>query len=108
MLPFKKRGCSFENPFDALEGHRQRQLRRRWRERARRQKDRRAGGAVIFVLAWALRRRRRMGLCCAALGDRDAGILRDPAQMHVIERDHHLQRQRDQRQHHGVPLMAVD
>ena len=106
-LPFGERVTGIESTLDPLKSRRQRQLRRGRRECARRQKDRRANRAIIVIVSRILRRHLRRGLRHrGALHDRSMRVLRQTVQMHVIEGEHGLQRQRDQRQHAAVPLMA--
>ena len=106
-LPFGERVTGIESTFDPLKSRRQRQLRRGRRECARRQKDRRANRAIIVIISRILRRHLRRGLRHrGALHDRGRRVLRQTVQMHVIEGEHDLQHQRDQRQHAAVPLMT--
>jgi hypothetical protein len=60
------------------------------------------------MAAWKLRRRvRRRLFCCGELRDRNVRILQH-GQMYVVEGEHNLQRQRDQRQHNTVSLMPFE
>jgi hypothetical protein len=57
-----KRSCDVEAMLDSLEIHRGEQLRRRRRERARRQKNRCANCAIIVIIGRNLHRRMRFGV----------------------------------------------
>ena len=106
-LPFGERVTGIESTLGPLKSRRQWQLRRCRREGARRQKDRRANRAIIVIVTGILRRRLRRCLRHrGVLHDRGMGVLRQTVQMHVIKGEHDLQRQRDQRQHAAMPLIA--
>ena len=94
---------------DPLEIHREKQLRRRWRKRARRQKDRGADRAIIITVVGDLGRRLRIFVSeTDGVSDRSWRVLRHTMQVHVIESEHDLQRQRDQRHRRTVPLMTIN
>jgi len=106
---FGERPCGIEGMLDPLEYRGQRQLRRGRREGARCQKDRGADRAIIIVVAANWRRRLRVFVSeTDGVSDRSWRVLRHTMQVHVIESEHDLQRQRDQRQHRPVPLMAIN
>ena len=85
------------------------QLRRRWRDRARRQKNRRANRAVTVIVAWDLRRSLQRRVSERRLSRYDTvRIATKTAQVHVAKGKHDLQRQRNQRQHRTVPSMVLN
>ena len=94
---------------DPLEIRRHKQLRRCWRERARRQRNRCANRAVIVIVGRNLRRDLlgRVGEP-DLLGYGGMRIASQGAQMQVTEGERDLQRQRNQRQHRSVLSMVLN
>jgi hypothetical protein len=107
--PVGKRSCDIEALLDPLEIRGDEQLRRRRRECARRQKNRRTDRAIIVIVGRNLHRRMRFGaskrggLCAYR-----KPVLRQTVQMDVTEGDYDLQGQRNQRQQRAVPFMATN
>ena len=94
---------------DPLEIGRDKQLRRRRRECARCQKNRRANRAVIVIVGRNLHRRllgrvRKPDL----FGYGGMRIARQAAQVHVTKGQRNLQRQRNQRQCRAISFMATN
>jgi hypothetical protein len=108
MRPCGKRGSDTERMLNPLEIRGQRQLRRRWRKRGRRQEDRGADRAIAVIVGnW--RRHFRWGVRERHLsGYGDMRTAAEAVQMHVTKREHYLQRQRDQRQHRTVLSMVLN
>jgi hypothetical protein len=104
-----KRSCDIEALLDPLEIRGDEQLRRRRRECARRQKNRRTDRAIIVIVGRNLHRRMRFGASKRdALRAYRVRALRQGVQMDVAESDHDLQRQRDQRQRRAMSSMATN
>ena len=94
---------------DPLEIRWDKQLRRRWRECAGRQKNRCANRAVIVIIARDLRRSLQRRVSERRLSRYDTvRTAARAAQVHVAKGKHHLQRQRNQRQHRTVPSMVLN
>jgi hypothetical protein len=88
-----ERSCGIKAMLDPLEIRRHKQLRRRWRKRARRQKDRGADRAIIITVVGDLGRRLRIFVSeTDGVSDRSGRVLRHTMQVHVIEGEHDLQR----------------
>ena len=91
---------------DPLEICRDKQLRRRWRECARRQKNRCANSAVI-IIARDLRRSLQRRVSERRLSRYDTvRTAARAAQVDVAKGKHYLKRQRNQRQHRTMPSMV--
>jgi hypothetical protein len=106
---FGEWACGIEAMLDSLEIQRDKQLRRCRRERARREKNRRANRAVIVSVSgnW----RRRSGIFINESGgesDRGGRAIRHPVQMHMAERQQDLQHQRRKCQQRSLPSMAIN
>ena len=106
---FGERLCGINVMLDPPETRGDKQLRRRWRECARRQKNRRANRAVIVVVAWDLHRSLQWRVSERRLSRYDTvRTATKTAQVHVAKGKHDLQRQRNQRQHRTVPSMVLN
>jgi hypothetical protein len=106
---FGKRSCGIEAMLDPLEVRRDKQLRRRRPECARRQKNRRTDRAIVVIVGRNLRRRSRIFISESdGVSDRGGRALRHPVQMHMAERQHDLQHQRRKCQQRSVLSMAMN